>query len=225
MDKHYCKNVDALCTCSDLYISKEWQFSAVQHKYYFLQYLCIGIYYTAGCYCSYGSSVLPQPACPEAGARRGLQLILGLASGCTVRAWIDHCAGWSRSPSQTAPGGTNVERARMGRLGAVTGAGAGLQPGQEPPGRDEKSVWFCNSLLSWIANDQSGDEFVWRIFLNKLLHIQYCQHSFYNYIYHLFIDDIYMYMYMYICIYMYIYIIFLYGVQFEGYITSAKKFH
>lgn len=33
-----------------------------------------------------------------------------------------------------------MERARTGRLGAVigTGAGCGLQPGQEPPGRDEK---------------------------------------------------------------------------------------
>lgn len=159
MDKHYCKNVDAFRACpictylnnviAVVYIphsyiwwtkwQEQWQYNAVQYKSYLLQFFCIGIHYTAGGYCSFGSSVLPQPACPEAGARRGLQLILGLASGCTVRAWIDRCAGWSRSPSQTAPGGTNVEQAWTGRLGAAigTGAGCGLQPGQEPPGRDE----------------------------------------------------------------------------------------
>lgn len=90
---------------------------------------------------SYTQSFLPQSACLVVGARPDLQVILGRASGCTVRAGIVHCEGWSRSPFQTAPGDTGVEQARKGQSGDVNGPGFENQFEAEPPGREwEQSV-------------------------------------------------------------------------------------
>lgn len=83
------------------------------------------------------SSFLPRRVGPGVGVQHFLQAIPGLRSGCTVRAATGHCGGWIRSPSWSAPGGTDVGRARTGRSGDWTGAERDLPPVLRPPRRKQ----------------------------------------------------------------------------------------
>lgn len=91
------------------------------------------------------TSLLPQSVCLVAGVRRGQRGIPGPGSGCTVPVVSDRCGGWSRSPSRTAPGGTDAGRGQRGRPGAVTGTVPGCErrPGRGPPGGErERSMYL-----------------------------------------------------------------------------------